>query len=114
MDKKTVCPICGKEDLVITTQYRKTRLFRVLTYICVVVAAIMLVAFLYQPLYEFILIAKGTNSSNPEVTEIPFSLGFFVVAAILSAIFYGIQQHLEKQIIAVYTCKTCGHTWIKE
>ena len=76
MDKKTVCPICGKEDLVITTQYRKTRLFRVLTYICVVVAAIMLVAFLYQPLYEFILIAKGTNSSNPEVTEIPFSLGF--------------------------------------
>lgn len=130
------CPECKNDDTLISTQYQKAPLWRILKFSCLIIAIILLACVFYevivdvqtansaqikQSAFQFTagVIDNQTNAGETPSAIArgslpPATFGWFIIFLILATIFYGIQTYKERQIIAVYTCKKCGNTWIKK
>lgn len=130
------CPECKNDEILISTQYQKAPLWRILKFSCLIIAIILLACVFYyaildvqtansaqieQSAFQFTagVIDNQTNAGETpsgivRETLPPSAFGWFIIFLILATTFYGIQTYKERKIITVYTCKKCGNTWVEK
>ena len=130
------CPKCQNDEILISTQYQKAPLWKILKFSCLIIAVILLACVFYEAIvknqtvnsaqieqsaFQFAAgvidnqtTAGETPSGIVRETLPPSAFGWFIIFLILATIFYGIQTYKERKIIAAYTCKKCGNTWIEK
>ena len=122
------CPKCGSEDIVITIQYRKSLLLRLLKFACIIVIFITIIsnmaeiiqdsAFensesIYTITTQIQLSDKVTPDNIPDGRNNPISaadgllLGFTILFIFLEIM----QQWIESKKCICCVCKDCKEIW---
>lgn len=126
---KRTCPICGSEKIIVTVQYRKMPLIRILKIICII-ALIATVVFNMAEIIQYNNLDKSSQIAT--ITYIPIDItspsqnpsgyaGGGNPTGILLGIFLfillileSVQQWFESKTRIYYACEDCNHSWFQQ